>query len=66
MRLFGEHHPSSKLTNKQVEEIRKLWEVGHRNIKVIARNYNVSPANIRKIVRGKTWSHLIKWPNDIS
>lgn len=60
MRLFGEYHPASKLTDKDIEEIRHLWNLGHRNINVIARNYNVSPSNIKKIVKEKTWKHLIK------
>jgi DNA-binding MarR family transcriptional regulator len=55
---FGETHPSAKLNNQQVKDIRHLWEVGHRNIRVIARNYGVSQSNIKKIVLGETWKHL--------
>ena len=47
--LKGEAHPMHKLTEKQVETIRELWKVGHRNIKVLAQNHKVSPANIKKI-----------------
>lgn len=61
-KLYGEKHPASKLTSEQVNEIRELWRLGHRNIRVIARNYDVSQANIRKIVEGQTWKHLIQWP----
>jgi hypothetical protein len=64
MRLRGEHHPQSKLKNDDIVQIRTLWEVGHRNIKVIARNFGVSTTNIKKIVKGSTWKHLIKWPNN--
>lgn len=64
MRPRGEQHPQSKLKNEDVTHIRNLWDVGHRNIKVIARNFGVSPANIKKIVKGSTWKHLIKWPNN--
>jgi hypothetical protein len=56
--LRGESHPSAKLTDEQVIQIRKLWEMGHRNIKVIARNNKVSPSNVKKIVERKTWIHL--------
>lgn len=56
--LRGQSHPSAKLTDEQVIQIRKLWEMGHRNIKVIARNNKVSPSNVKKIVERKTWIHL--------
>jgi len=32
--------------------------MGHRNIKVMARNNKVSPSNVLKIVQRKTWAHL--------
>ena len=54
----GQSHPSAKLTDEQVLNIRKLWRMGHRNIRVIARNNKVSPANVTKIVKMQTWQHL--------
>jgi DNA-binding MarR family transcriptional regulator len=54
----GEQHPLHKLTEKQVNIIRELWRVGHRNIRVLARNNGVSQANIKKIVRNETWTHI--------
>ena len=51
MALRGESHPQHKLTEEQVYTIRKLWKVGHRNVRVLARNNGVSPANIRRIVK---------------
>lgn len=60
--LRGEMHPGHKLTEKQVYQIRDLWKIGHRNIKVLARNNGVTPANIKKIVQNKTWVHILKWP----
>lgn len=59
MSLRGESHPAHKLTEDQVKSIRKLWSVGHRNIRVLAKNNGVSPANIRKIVKGETWTHIL-------
>jgi len=56
--LRGQSHPSAKLTDEQVIQIRKLWAMGHRNVAVIARNNRVSPANVIKIVRMQTWQHL--------
>jgi len=49
----------SKLSSGDVQQIRTLWRIGHRNIRVIARNYKVSTTNIRKIVKGDTWKHLL-------
>lgn len=54
----GQTHPQAKLTDEQVLNIRELWSMGHRNVKVIARNNKVSPANVIKIVNRKTWTHL--------
>jgi hypothetical protein len=56
--LRGQTHPSAKLTDEQVLNIRKLWGMGHRNVKVIARNNKVSSSNIMKIIHNKTWQHL--------
>lgn len=54
----GETHPSAKLTNQQVMDMRTLWKIGHRNIRVIAKNYGISQSNVKKIVEGETWKHL--------
>jgi hypothetical protein len=59
MALRGESHPQHKLTEDQVKAIRKLWAIGHRNIRVLAQNNGVSQANIRKIVKGQTWTHIL-------
>ena len=64
--LKGEAHPMHTLTEKQVETIRELWKIGHRNVKVLAQNHKVSPANIKKIVTNKTWTHMLKWPYERS
>jgi hypothetical protein len=59
MVLRGELHPAHKLTEEQVRLIRNLWRVGHRNVRVLARNNGVSSANIRRIVNNETWVHLL-------
>ena len=56
--LKGEQHPNHKLTDVQVISIRYLWEIGHRNLKVIARNNGVSTTNVRKIVKREIWTHI--------
>jgi hypothetical protein len=60
--LRGESHPMHKLTEQQVTQIRDLWRIGHRNVKVLARNNGVSQANIKKIVLNQTWRHILRWP----
>jgi hypothetical protein len=59
MALKGELHPQHKLTELQVKNIRSLWDIGHRNLKVLARNNGVSVSNIRSIVKGHTWKHIL-------
>jgi len=54
----GSQNPNAKLNDSQVFQIRELWAVGHRNIKVIARTFKISPTNVMKIVKRKTWTHL--------
>jgi len=54
----GQFHPAAKLTDEQVIQIRKLWNMGHRNVRVIAQNNKCSSANILRIVRNQTWQHL--------
>lgn len=56
-KLQGEAHPNSKLTTKEVLEIRKLYSQGF-SLNVIARNYKVSKWNIKQIVLRKTWTHI--------
>ena len=51
-------HSSAKLTDDQVLIIRKLCKMGHRNVRVMARNNKCSSANIIKIVKNQTWTHL--------
>lgn len=56
---FGKDHPrpTSKLTESQVREVRKLSREGLNNCQ-IARQYGVDNTTIRSIVLGKTWAHL--------
>lgn len=57
-RLNGENHGSSKLTEKQVLEIRELGERGSTHIS-IAEKYNVNRSTIGLIIRRKNWNHII-------
>lgn len=57
-RRRGETHPNAKLTNDDVSLIRELYKKGF-SINVIARNFKVSNWNIKEIVEGRTWNHLL-------
>ena len=52
----GEEHGSSKLTQKQVNEIRELK--GLKTQKQIAKMFNVSSPHISRIHTGKSWEKL--------
>ena len=55
---LGEDHPSSKLNNQIVLDIRNRFKNGERQID-IARSYNLNRTAIYQIVRNKSWRHLI-------
>ena len=53
----GEKHPMSKLTWKQVDEMRRLYATGeHRQID-LARQYGISTTNTCDIIHNRTWVH---------
>ena len=51
--LYGEDHPMSKLTDKQVEEIRTRYAAGGVTYRSLAKEYGVSHQQIGDIVRNK-------------
>jgi hypothetical protein len=54
-KLFGEHHPNSKLTRDQVIEIRREIKVPGTSRAWLAKRHNVSRTTIDNIVSGRTW-----------
>lgn len=54
-KLFGEHHPNSKLTRDQVIQIRKEIQVPGTSRAWLAKRHNVSRTTIDNIVKGLTW-----------
>jgi hypothetical protein len=56
-KLQGAPHPSSKLTETQVQEIRAAVEAGATQISM-ALKYNVNAMAISMIVRRKYWTHV--------
>jgi hypothetical protein len=55
--LKGESNGSSKLTEKAVVEIRKLFKQGASKM-ALARKYKVSDTVIRKVVNMESWKHV--------
>jgi len=56
--IQGEKIYCSKLTAKQVLEIRKKWDQGDIQQKTLAKDYNVVPSTISAIVTRKNWKHI--------
>ncbi len=55
---IGEDHYKSKLNEKEVLLIRKVFEKGHKGYKVFADKYGVSATHIGRIVNNQTWRHI--------
>jgi len=56
IRAKGENAGRAKLTNKQVEQIRRLKLKGKQTQKEISEKYNVSQMCISKIIKNKTYT----------
>jgi len=50
----GEAHWNAKLTEEDVEAIRKRYEGGEHQVD-LAREYGVSRSLVNKIIKGKAW-----------
>ena len=55
---YGEKHPRSKLSSKQIEEIRSIKPCKGMRGTDLAKIYNVTPQNIYAIWKRKSWQHL--------
>lgn len=55
--LPGESHPSAKLTDAKVRELRRRVAAGEL-IRDLAPEYGVSVTTIREVASGKRWSHI--------
>jgi hypothetical protein len=56
--LYGAKNPMTRLTEKQVIDIRKTYSVGNCSIKKLAKKYGVGTSTVWRIVSGKYWRHL--------
>lgn len=54
----GQKHYGAKMTEKDVLEIRKIYESKAMNGRELAKLYNTSYKNISSIIRRKTWKHI--------
>jgi len=55
----GEDSHFAKLTEKQVKEIRNKYIPRKYTLAMLAKEYNVSHATILKIIKNKSWKHLL-------
>jgi len=55
----GERHGNSKLTGRDVREIRRLCAEGRLSFREIADRFGVVPSNVTRIRQHKTWKHVI-------
>jgi len=60
--MQGENNPNCLLSDSEVIAIRELFDMG-LTIAKIARKFKVSRANIYKIVRKQSWTHIYKGGN---
>jgi len=56
----GENNGASKLSNNQVNEIRKLFDTKNYTIIKLGKLYNVNRSTISYIVNNKTFKHLLE------
>lgn len=54
----GENNPQSRLTAVAVQDIRRRAALGEKQVR-IAERYAIAPATVWKIVKGKSWSHIL-------
>ncbi len=54
----GENNYYSKLTNKDIIEIRKLSKKKNIYLKGLAKKYNITYGHLYKIIHDKVWKHL--------
>lgn len=56
--LSGEKNPNSKLTESQVQEIRRIYKSGSITMIQLAEKFGVSRRSISAIINKDRWKHL--------
>lgn len=54
----GEHRPTSKFSESQVLEIRRLYQTGNFTQRDLAKKFQATQASIWGITSRKTWKHI--------
>jgi predicted XRE-type DNA-binding protein len=54
----GEKCSTSKLTSRQVEQLRALYKTGNITQKQLGIQFGISQSQVGRIVRGERWAHL--------
>ncbi len=55
---WGENNPKSKLTEKDIRDIRALYSTGNSSRSKLAEKYNVSCSTIYRVLYRHTWKHV--------
>jgi len=61
--MRGEQHPSHRLTEEKVREIRSTYQRGVFGYKRLVKKFGISFGLAQRIVSGKAWPHLWKTPS---
>ena len=56
--LSGEKNPNSKLTESQVQEIRKLYKTGSFTMIQLGEKFGMSRRSISAVINKERWKHL--------
>jgi hypothetical protein len=56
--LSGEKNPNSKLTESQVQEIRKLYKTGSFTMVQLGEKFGMSRRSISAIISKDRWKHI--------
>lgn len=54
----GEEHDSAKLTEDQVEEIRRRYYIENATIRELASDYGLTVGTVHPLIKFKTWRHV--------
>jgi len=58
-RRCGKLQPSSKLTQQDVREIRRLWPTGNYTQRQLAKRFGIHAPTINKIIHRIYWKHVL-------
>lgn len=56
--FYGSDHGMSKLDEKDVKKIRRMYVTGGHTHRSLAKEYNVAPPTITAILNYRTWTHV--------